>query len=111
MESLRGRASQGHIKILAKVFGGSKVFKQMSNVGDKNIKFAQNYLVMESITLLDADIGSVYPRKGIFKSFSGRPFVKNWIVCITTPEVAVKVIMVTTYKAEHSNIEGDIELF
>jgi len=57
MESLRRRASQGNVKILARVFGDCKFFKQMSNVGDKNIKFVQNYLAMESITLVDADIG------------------------------------------------------
>ena len=93
----------------AKIFGGSKVFKKMSNVGDKNIKFVQHYLTMENITLVDADIGSEYPRKVIFEPFSGRAFVKK-LDSLHNDTISRRESDYG-YKIEHSNVEGDIELF
>jgi len=93
----------------AKVFGGSKVFKQMSNIGDKNIEFVQDYLKMENITLVDADIGSVYPRKVIFEPFSGRAFVKkleslhNDTISRRESDYSDQIV--------HKTVEGDVELF
>ena len=61
----------------AKIFGGGKVLKKMSDVGDRNIKFVLDYLALENIEIVTSDIGSIFPRKVMFEPLTGRAFVKR----------------------------------
>lgn len=47
----------------AKIFGGGKIIKNMTNIGERNIEFAIHYLKMERIEIISSDVGNVYPRK------------------------------------------------
>ncbi|HFQ91386.1 MAG TPA: chemoreceptor glutamine deamidase CheD [Chromatiales bacterium] len=47
----------------AKVFGGGKIIKNMTNIGERNIQFAMHYLSMENIEVIASDVGSHHPRK------------------------------------------------
>ena len=61
----------------AKVFGGGKVLKKMSDVGERNTKFVFDYLDLEEIEVVKADVGSIFPRKVVFEPTTGRAFVKR----------------------------------
>ena len=61
----------------AKVFGGGKVLKKMSDIGERNIKFVMEYLALEGICVVKSDIGSIFPRKVLFEPQTGRAFVKR----------------------------------
>lgn len=93
----------------AKVFGGGKVLKQMSDIGDKNIRFVLNYLETEKIIVESSDIGSFYPRKILFEPMTGKAFVKR-LNNLHNDTIARRE---TSYKdsLDHTPIEGDVELF
>lgn len=65
------------INLRAKVFGGGKVLKKMSDIGERNINFVLQYLNTENIPIEGSDLGSVYPRKVLFEPSSGRAFIKT----------------------------------
>ncbi|WP_206485554.1 chemoreceptor glutamine deamidase CheD [Thalassotalea sp. G2M2-11] len=100
----------GHrINLRAKLFGGGKVLKQMSDVGQKNIDFALHYLQEENIVLESSDIGDYYPRKVLFEPATGRAFVKR----LDNLHNDTIVRRETDYRSSIDNepVDGDIELF
>lgn len=97
------------VNLRAKVFGGGKVLKQMSDVGDKNIKFVLQYLEEEGIPVESSDLGSFYPRKILFEPCSGRAYVKT----IDNLHNDTIVRRESDYRSriDQSPVEGDVELF
>jgi len=97
------------INLRAKVFGGGKVLKQMSDVGEKNINFVLQYLADEGIQVESSDLGSFYPRKILFEPCSGRAFVKT----IDNLHNDTIVRRESDYRSRigQSPVEGDVELF
>ena len=97
------------VNLRAKVFGGGKVLKQMSDVGRKNTEFVMNYLKLEDIPVESSDVGSFYPRKVLFEPSSGRAFVKR----LNNLHNDTIVKRENAYRSEidHQDVEGDVELF
>lgn len=93
----------------AKVFGGGKVLRQMSDVGQRNIDFVLTYLEEEHIELVGSDIGSHYPRKVLFEPLTGRAFVKR----LDNLHNDTIVQRETDYRSsiDKAPVDGDIELF
>ncbi|MCO4798807.1 MAG: chemoreceptor glutamine deamidase CheD [Colwelliaceae bacterium] len=93
----------------AKVFGGGKVLKQMSDVGKKNIDFVLRYLKEEHIEVEGSDLGSYYPRKVIFEPMTGRAFVKR----LDNLHNDTIVKRETDYRSsiDKDSVDGDIEIF
>lgn len=93
----------------AKVFGGGKVLKQMSDVGERNINFVLEYLKTEQIVIESSDIGSTYPRKVLFEPITGKAFVKR-IDNLHNDTIARRE---SDYNQRLGDvpIEGDVELF
>jgi len=93
----------------AKVFGGGKVLKKMSDVGERNIEFVLAYLSMENIPVENADLGSIYPRKVIFEPATGRALVKR----LDNLHNDTIVRRETDYRSriDKEPVDGDIELF
>ncbi|WEN14576.1 chemoreceptor glutamine deamidase CheD [Rhodanobacter sp. AS-Z3] len=60
-----------------KIFGGGRVLAQMSDVGKRNIEFAQRYIATENLTLVASDLGDIYPRQVQFFPHSGRARVRQ----------------------------------
>ena len=60
-----------------KVFGGGKILAQMTDIGDKNIKFVLEYIKTEGLKLLSHDLGDIYPRKVHYHPKSGKVRVKK----------------------------------
>ena len=97
------------INLRAKVFGGGKVLKKMSDVGERNIEFVEDYLDIENIPIVGSDLGSVYPRKIVFEPTTGKVFVKT----IDNLHNDTIVKRETEYRTsiDHKDADGDIELF
>jgi chemotaxis protein CheD len=93
----------------AKIFGGAKVINQLSNIGQKNIDFAYEYLEDEGIIIEGTDVGDIYPRKVIFEPQSGRAFIKR----LNTLHNDTILERESDYsnKLDHKGISGDVELF
>lgn len=60
-----------------KVFGGGKIISQMTDIGDKNIRFVLNYIKTEGLTLLNQDLGDLFPRKVQYHPQSGKVRIKK----------------------------------
>ena len=56
----------------AKIFGGGKIIKSMTNIGERNIEFAMQYLRTEKIEIIASDVGNYYPRKVQYIPSSGK---------------------------------------
>jgi chemotaxis protein CheD len=93
----------------AKIFGGAKVLKNMSDVGARNIRFVEHYLQTEHIAVETSDLGSFYPRKIVFEPTTGRAFVKR----LTNIHNDTIVQRESVYRKiiDHEPSDGDIELF
>lgn len=97
------------VNLRAKVFGGGKVLKNVSDVGQKNLSFALAYLKAEDIMIESSDLGNVYPRKVLFIPESGRAFVKK-LNNLHNDTIARRE---TDYRSrlDYEDIDGDVELF
>jgi chemotaxis protein CheD len=93
----------------SKVFGGGKVLKQMSDVGEKNINFVLNYLETEGIEVEGSDLGSFYPRKVLFEPCSGKAYIKT----IDNLHNDTIVRRESDYRSRigQEPVDGDVELF
>ena len=60
-----------------KIFGGSKIINNMTDVGNSNIRFVRNYLEMEELAIDAEDVGGTNPRKVIYFPESGRVMLKR----------------------------------
>ncbi|BCE00851.1 chemoreceptor glutamine deamidase CheD [Marinicellulosiphila megalodicopiae] len=61
----------------AKIFGGGQVLANMTDVGQRNILFAFDYLRKEGIDVQASDVGDIYPRKVVYFPQSGRVKMKH----------------------------------
>ena len=61
----------------AKLIGGGKILANMTDVGARNIQFAQEYIKTEGIKLVSEDMGDVFPRKVIYFPATGKALVKR----------------------------------
>jgi len=93
----------------AKVFGGGKVLKKMSDVGQRNLTFALSYLKAENILIESSDLGNIYPRKVVFEPSTGRAFVKR-LDNLHNDTIARRENEYSK-QLDIDDIEGDVELF
>jgi chemotaxis protein CheD len=93
----------------AKLFGGGQIIEKMTDVGQKNIRFAKTFLFSEGIPLESHDLGLIYPRKVNFFPLSGKVMVKRLqTLHNTTIEDREIEYMTSLNKAP---VSGDIDLF
>ena len=64
-------------RLEAKVFGAARVLPGMSDIGQRNAKFALDYLKRESIRVLAEDLGHEEPCKIYFFAQTGRVLLKR----------------------------------
>ncbi|NMP31379.1 chemoreceptor glutamine deamidase CheD [Thalassotalea sp. M1531] len=93
----------------AKVFGGGKVLKKMSDVGERNIDFVFDYLETEQIEIVKHDVGSIFPRKVLFEPTTGKAFVKR-LNNLHNDTIARREVDYRN-KIDNESVEGDVELF
>ncbi|MCC5451830.1 chemoreceptor glutamine deamidase CheD [Rheinheimera sp. UJ51] len=98
-------------RLQAKVFGGGNVLKGLTinNVGERNAEFILDYLAIENITLLNADLLDCYPRKVYFFPESGKVSVRK-IKSLNNTTILDRESL---YRSKLREIvrAGDVELF
>jgi chemotaxis protein CheD len=100
----------GHRRNLeVKIFGGGQIIDSMTNIGEQNIRFVQEYLSTEGLSLLGQDVGDVYPRKVVYYPATGRVRVKK-LKHLHNDTVIRREL---SYRSElqQAPVEGEIELF
>jgi chemotaxis protein CheD len=96
-------------RLEAKVFGAGRVLTAMTDIGQRNAKFAMEYLKRERIPVVAEDLGSDNPRKVYFFIKSGRVLVKQ----LRSLKNDTIITREKTY-AQHLNatpVSGDADLF
>ena len=93
----------------AKLFGGGKVLKKMTDVGQKNINFVVDYLANENIHIEGSDMGEKCPRKVVFEPLSGRAFVKR--LDVLHNDTIVRRESDYRHRLDKAPVDGDVELF
>lgn len=90
-----------------KLVGGGQVIAAMSsNVGDRNIDFAKEYIDNEGLTVAGSDLGGTSPRRVVYFPATGKVRVKK----LRSQEV-ISQEQAYQDKVSHQHIKDDIELF
>jgi len=74
-EILKNGGKKSNLEV--KIFGGGKILKNMTDVGERNIEFALTYIKTEGLNLISSDVGSPHPRKVYYFPDSGRVRLKK----------------------------------
>lgn len=61
----------------AKLFGGGQMIASMTDIGQRNILFAYNYLANEGIKVIASDVGDIYARKVLYFPDTGAVKVRR----------------------------------
>jgi len=95
----------------AKLFGGGNVLRgfTVTNVGERNVDFAQQYLEKEKIRVVAESLLDIYPRKIYFFPASGRVMLKK----LRYPNNDTIIEREAEYGArlKNADFQGDVELF
>jgi len=98
-------------RIEVKLFGGGQVVKGFTttNVGEKNARFAIDYMKTEGLNVVAADLLDSFPRKVYFFPRTGRVLVRK-LQRLNNDTIAQRE---RDYEARlaHSSFGGDVELF
>jgi len=95
----------------AKVFGGGNVLRgfKVANVGERNSKFALEYLNTEKISVVAKDLLDIYPRKVYFFPQTGKVLVKK--LRSVHNDTIVERESEYSSRLRNATVEGDVELF
>jgi chemotaxis protein CheD len=61
----------------AKLFGGGQMIASMTDIGQRNILFAYNYLANEGLKVIASDVGDIYARKVLYFPDTGAVKVRR----------------------------------
>lgn len=92
-----------------KIFGGGRILASMTDIGLRNIQFAQEYVKTENLTVVSEDVGDIFPRKVIFFPATGKVLVKRLKSLHNDTVVSREKNYMTTIDTKP--VESDIELF
>ncbi len=93
-----------------KLFGGGQVLANMTDIGQRNILFAYDYLRQEGLPIKVADVGDIFSRKVLYFPDTGSVKVRR----ITTTRNDTIVTREQGYMKDitkHKDDSNDIELF
>jgi chemotaxis protein CheD len=98
-------------RLEAKVFGGGRVMASLAGsfVGERNSAFVRDYLAIEGIPIVAADLLDLHPRKVYFFPSSGRVLVKK--IARLHNDTLVRREREYASRLEETPMSGDIELF
>lgn len=93
-----------------KLFGGCKVLKQLSRVGEKNIDFIEQYVKSEALKVIAKDLGGAHPRKVVFDPVNGMVRVKK-LRSLHNETIVQRESSYMHQLETQQESSGDIELF
>ncbi len=92
-----------------KLFGGGRVLKAMTDIGNKNIEFAHSYLRREGLAITAEDTGDIFPRKVLFFPGTGRVMIKK--LRSTHNDTIVRRETRYMHEIEDKPVVGEVDLF
>lgn len=92
-----------------KLFGGGKVLQSMTDIGNRNIQFVQDYLRLENLFVTSKDLGGMHPRKVLYFPNTGRVLMRK--LPLSQDEKIGQRELQYKNTLEHAPIAGDIDLF
>jgi len=92
-----------------KIFGGGKILRNMTDVGQRNIEFVTTYIKTEGLNLVSSDVGTPHPRKVYYFPESGRVRIKK--LRKLHNETVIEREADYMKDLVKKPVEGDIELF
>lgn len=95
----------------AKLFGGGNVLRgfTVTNVGQRNVDFALQYLKNEGISVVAKSLLDIYPRKIYFFPTSGRVMLKK--LHHANNDTIIEREAEYGSRLKQADIQGDVELF
>jgi chemotaxis protein CheD len=96
-------------RLEVKLFGGSRILTSMTDIGARNVAFIRNFVVVEGLQVLAADLGSMHPRRVLYFPDTGRVRVKR-LQTIDTAQVASREQLYLERLRSSASL-SDIELF
>ena len=96
-------------RLEVKLFGGGRILASMTDVGNRNIAFAVEYLRHEGLKVAAQDVGDIYPRRVLYFPESGRVLVKR----LRAVDGTVVASRESNYRAslDVQTAGNDVELF
>lgn len=106
-EILKNGGNKSNLEV--KIFGGGKILRNMTDVGERNIEFVTNYIKTEGLSLISSDVGSPHPRKVYYFPETGKVRIKKLRQLHNNTVIERE----TDYMKDLTKkpVEGDIELF
>ena len=106
---LKGGAKRSNLE--AKLFGGGNVLRgfTVTNVGERNVDFATQYLKNENIRVVAKSLLDIYPRKVYFFPSTGRVMLKK--LRHANNDTIIEREAEYGSRLKHADIQGDVELF
>jgi chemotaxis protein CheD len=92
-----------------KLFGGGKILSSMTDVGQKNITFAREFMKLEGFKIAAEDLGEVYPRRVVYFPATGVVMLKR-LRALDVVEIAQRETNYLTSLAAKP-ADNDVELF
>lgn len=74
-EILRNGGRRENLEV--KIFGGGQILENMTDVGQRNIAFARDYIKTEGLSVAAEDVGAIYPRMVVYFPATGRVKVRR----------------------------------
>jgi chemotaxis protein CheD len=96
-------------RLEVKLFGGGHVLNAAMDVGDRNIRFAHDWLATEGYRISAEDVGNVVPRRVIYLPTTGKVRVKH-LRALESQEIARREQQYLKTTAAKP-VANDIELF
>jgi len=96
-------------RLEVKLFGGGRILSSMTDVGQKNIAFARDFLKVEGFKIAAEDVGDVYPRRVIYFPATGVAMLKRLRALDVSAIAQRESIYLTNLAAEPAG--DDVELF
>ena len=96
-------------RLEVKLFGGGRILASMTDVGNRNIAFATEFLRLEGLKIAAQDVGDIYPRRVLYFPESGRVLVKR----LRAVDGNVVASRESSYRASlgTETLGNDVELF
>jgi chemotaxis protein CheD len=98
-------------RLEVKLFGGGNVIKSATQIGDKNILFARDYLRDEEVTIVGEDVGGTSPRKVRYQPATGRAWVMKLRRSEDYTNVAEEEARYSKQVKQDAPAADDVELF
>jgi chemotaxis protein CheD len=96
-------------RLEVKLFGGGRILSSMTDVGQKNIAFARDFLKVEGFKIAAEDVGDVYPRRVIYFPATGVVMLKRLRALDVSAIAQRESVYLTNLAAKPAG--DDVELF